>query len=319
VHRNEYAAVYARVCTAANTGDRVAFEANPVLLGGLVQDAAARMPVVVEGSIVDTRAVIHDLTTEERVQFDKLWAAEQERLADDAAVVHEAWVRARAVKMAEETGLDLADCIAAMERSSGVKTHKPTADKPYCWTGELVPPFELLFRDPALEGYTVGDVLSDPFRFKGCELADPHGGLEYDPRRDKAIVVWPRDGKPCISSLAHGGGIYTLVDDSPGWTMADVRARKTKALFDAAGPIEEDPNAPPPPKQRRRAPTTKVGRYTAQTRRLAESMLWAGMPDSELLAALHRQNNGRDYPLLPQEVDQIAFVAAKNQWSKSNV
>jgi hypothetical protein len=133
---------------------------------------------------------------------------------------------------------------------------------------------------------------------------------------DETIIQWLIDAQQPQANVESE--IETIREAVEAGRLEPVAIQPRSLLAGMA--IEGDIGTPPPMLTRRATtPTTRIGRHKAQTRRLAEKMLCARMSDRELLSALHKQNNAREYPLLPQEVDQIAFAAAATQWSHSNV
>ncbi|QOG23391.1 hypothetical protein [Bradyrhizobium sp. SEMIA] len=76
--------------------------------------------------------------------------------------------------------------------------------------GDAGLPFPLPFDDPDLAGVTVGEVLAKPDQFLSKTLSDPFEGPDYG--RGKAILYRREDGSLFISSFAHGGCCYELIE-----------------------------------------------------------------------------------------------------------
>jgi putative DNA primase/helicase len=163
------------------------FEAPPTLKPPLAQRAERREPVVVEGEVIDTRTACLSLNAEERARFDELVAAAKEEIEPEAARVKAVYDEER---IAELT-------------SGGMTREAARAQVDAMWRGTLNSDTVLLFKNPALKGCTVKDVLDKPERFDGEYLADP-----AEPslgQRDKAQVIRRlRDGWPWIKVYSHG-------------------------------------------------------------------------------------------------------------------
>jgi putative DNA primase/helicase len=175
--------------------ERLVFEGPPILVPPVEQAQEARRPKVHNGDIIDSLRAIPELTEQERKLVDELKIAERTRLAKEAAVAREGWVK----QFATEHGMsrDKAEKIA-------------TAASQYI----LKPEFELVFDDPDLATCTVADVLAEHDKYADETLADPLEGVAYG--RGKAKIYRQPDGKMMINSFAHGGIKYRLAEDGDG-------------------------------------------------------------------------------------------------------
>jgi D5 N terminal like len=179
---------------AVGRGERLVFEAPPILTPPLAQDAESRRPVAREGVALDTLASCPPLTADEQASLDKLVTKAKEKIQPEADKVRSAYIEERAEEMVERTGMTQEQAVQVIENQC---------------RGVLLPDVVLEFTDKSLHGCTVGDVLDDPGRFEGKTLADPIEGSDYG--KSTAKVLRRRDnGKPWINSFAHGGVTYTL-------------------------------------------------------------------------------------------------------------
>jgi hypothetical protein len=179
--------------------ERLVFEGPPVITPPVAQDAAARVPVVVEGDVLDTIAACRPLTLVEQAELKSLRASERQRLAVEAKRVREAYVAERARELAKRTGVPEQQAVRIIESQCN---------------GTLLPNVVLPFDDPKLAGKAVGDVLADPDRYVGETLADPLEGVDYG--IGKAKIMQRTDGSLWINSFAHGRTTYELKLDAAG-------------------------------------------------------------------------------------------------------
>ena len=180
-------------------GARLVFEATPVITKPLVQDQAARAPMVIPGPPMDTRETCPDLTLVQKAKVRELEIAERRRVAPEADKAQRAFIDTQSAKI--------------VERSDG--KIKPEAARKVVErqiAGILLPSIVLEFDDEALAGCTVSDVLADPDRFVGTTLCDPLEGAEYG--RTKAKVMRRADGSLWINSFAHGRTTYEIKRDA---------------------------------------------------------------------------------------------------------
>ena len=176
--------------------ERLVFEGAPVLVPPLVQDAAARMPQVVDGPAIDTRLVLPPLTESERQTVNIAQAEARQAVATEAAAKRYAADKRLAEALVAATGMPLANAIERVGR----RHH-----------GELMPEAELVFDDPAIGTITVAAVMAEPASFVGETLADPLEGLAYG--RCKAKVMRGHAGEIIIHSFVHGGSTWRLFHD----------------------------------------------------------------------------------------------------------
>ena len=193
--------------------ERLVFEGPPILELPLQQDRESRRPVVSEGDVLDTVAACPPLSVLEKAKLDALKEREIQRLAPERAKARAAFVERQAKRIVERTGMPMRAATRIVVRQC---------------EGVLVPAVVLPFDDEEFAGCTVGDVLADPERFDGAELADPLEGVEYG--RGKAKVMRRPDGTPWIHSFAHGRTVYQLRLDASAVRAAVERADSGAAV-----------------------------------------------------------------------------------------
>jgi hypothetical protein len=173
--------------------ERLVFEGAPVVLSPLAQDKKARKARVSEGSVIDTKAVLPDLTKAEQARLDDIKSRKRHAVRDEALVSRETSDLRLAKKIAAKGGAPLGLVLDHIrERHKGI----------------LLPEHPLIFDDANIGEITVADILLDPTAFLGETLADPLEGLDYG--RCKAKVLGSIEDGLIIHSFAHGGAIYRL-------------------------------------------------------------------------------------------------------------
>jgi hypothetical protein len=173
--------------------ERLVFEAPPILMPPLAQDAKQRRPEVCHGDVLDTTVACPPLTVIEKSELGTLLTRETQRLAAESAKARADFVEKQSRKLAKRSSMS----IAAAERTIIQQC-----------AGTLLPDIELPFDDEKLAGKTVGDVLADPDYFEGETLADPLEGVGYG--RGKAKIMRRADGSLWINSFAHGRTVYEM-------------------------------------------------------------------------------------------------------------
>jgi hypothetical protein len=181
---------------AVATPEHLCFEGPPLLGPGLAQDKAARMPKVVNGDWLDTRAACPPLNTIEQSRLKELQTKAAFALKAECARVRTAWLKQRTTEIAARCGVT-----EQVARRIAIKH----AD------GVLLPAVELTFADPAIGVVTVGAVLADPDKYVDEPLADPWEGPSYG--RQTAKVLRRPDGSIFVNSFAHGGQTFELKFD----------------------------------------------------------------------------------------------------------
>jgi hypothetical protein len=179
------------------TAERLVFEGPPDLVPPLEQDEESRRPVVVDGDALDTLAACPPLTVTERSKVEAEKAKAAHTLQGEVATVRAAWVELRAERMVARTGMAMTDARRVAEMQC---------------RGILLPDVELKFDNEELARTTVSDVLKNPERYIGENLADPVEGDAY--RGGPAKIVQRYDGTLAVHSFAHGGSIYELKYDA---------------------------------------------------------------------------------------------------------
>jgi hypothetical protein len=175
-------------------GERLVFEASPILVPPLAQDAKSRRPIATEGEVLDTITACPPLSAAERARFDKLVAEAKKATQPKADEVRATYVEEQAEALVKNKGLTKEAAIQVIESKC---------------RGVLLSDVELEFSDKNLKGSTVGDVLGDPERFDRKTLADPIEGVSYG-RTTAKVLLRRDDGTPWIKSFAHGGVSYSL-------------------------------------------------------------------------------------------------------------
>ena len=182
---------------AVVTPEHLLFEGPPKVKPPLRQDREARRPIPYEGETLDTRLACPPLTSDEQQTVAKMKADEKERMQPEIDKVRAAYIDERVEDLVKRKGISKAEATKIAESQCN---------------GVLCEDIVLEFSDKQLKGCTVGDVLSDPERFKDKPLADPIEGSNYKSGTTTAQVKLRRDNDyPWIKSYAHGGMSYTLV------------------------------------------------------------------------------------------------------------
>jgi len=177
--------------------ERLVFEATPILESPLIQDQSSRLPIVTEGTALNTVTTCAPLTIVEQAKLRDLRVKERHRLAPDAGKARDAFILQQSKRLAERTGMSAESAAQVIARQC---------------RGILLPGLVLPFDDAELAGTTVADVLADPARFEDATLADPLEGVEYGV--GKAKIMRRTDGSPWIHSFAHGRTVYELKLDA---------------------------------------------------------------------------------------------------------
>jgi hypothetical protein len=208
--------------------ERLMFEGPPVVEPPLVQDAAARCPIVVVGELVDSLKLCPPLNVVEKAQLEKLQADAKVHLEPERRRAEAAYVDDRAPDLARRRGISLDAARRVIEKRCG---------------GTLLPDDELHFDDDSV--LKVGVVLDHSDMYDGDTLADPLEGVQYG--RGKAYVHLGADGD-WVYSFAHGGMFYHLRYDAravrerlAATPEADLVDRLVSLLLRAdVDPVEED-------------------------------------------------------------------------------
>ncbi|MEI7609517.1 MAG: hypothetical protein WCJ64_19220 [Rhodospirillaceae bacterium] len=200
--------------------ERLVFEGGPVLGPGLAQDMEARRPRAYPGAALDSRVAIPDLTEDEKVRYDALVAAAKEAIRPAAEKVSAAYHDGEVEKLVKR-GVSREQARATVEsRSGGTLTGADVIDLSDGTTA------------------TVAEILADPKRYHRKSCADPVEGRAYG---TGTAIVYSDQAVPVVSSFAHGGAVYRLVDDSE--PVVDISALMDK-LREATDPLDEALGAP---------------------------------------------------------------------------
>jgi hypothetical protein len=191
--------------------ERLVFEGAPDVRPPLLQDAAARACVVTEGEAIDTRAVLPDLTADEREAVEAEQKTQRQKLEPQAQVIRAA---------CDQRLVDVLIARTGMPRSTAMRQvaarHR----------GVLTPDIELI--TDHMGTVTVREILAEPERFLGETLCDPLEGPAYG--HDKAIIMRSQrePGRLFVHSFAHGRLTYDLKHD----------LRSAKAVLETT-PVEQ--------------------------------------------------------------------------------
>jgi hypothetical protein len=186
--------------------ERLVFEGPPRLTPPLQQDRAMRMPVAVEGELLDTAAACPSLSLSEQMQLPMMMAKARVELRPEAERARRSYIAKEAKRLGvpEQEVERRCDCV-------------------------LRPATVLEFDDPDLKGTKVADILADPDKFIEETLADPLEGAPYG--RGKAKVLPGGGGTVVIYSHAHGlGTVYHLKHDKRSIEVAVQAAPRATAL-----------------------------------------------------------------------------------------
>jgi hypothetical protein len=186
--------------------ERLVFEGPPRLMPPLQQDMQMRMPVALEGELLDSAVACPSLSSTEHMQLRQLMAKERVELRPDAERARRSYISMQAKRLGVSERVIERRC-----------------------EGVLHPATVLEFDDKDLEGKTVADVMANPSEFVGETLADPVEGVEYG--RGKAKVLPGGGNAVVIHSFAHGlGMVYHLKRDKRAIEIAVRAAPHESAL-----------------------------------------------------------------------------------------
>jgi len=171
--------------------ERLDFVGAPILGPGLAW-TPPKITLNWEGGCLDTRALA-DLSPAEEEHYQAAVADARDRARPESERMRGEWVEARIRAL---VGRGVAES-EARRHIEAIRHDRPTMDLP--------PVFRLKFARADLGIVSVGAVLADPAQFNGQALADPIEGPDYGATTAKFYAN--NDGKPCIHSFAHGGGL----------------------------------------------------------------------------------------------------------------
>ncbi len=163
---------------------------QPVYLRAHVQDPVTqdkRFEMRAGVEVLDTRAVIPDMTAEERKTLNKMLADAEDALKPEMARVREDYVTQRVSQMAE---------------AEGITTEAATAAINAAMSGQMLLAEFILY--VGKEPVTVAEILSDPAKWHGKACCDP---LEPDYNHGRSVAkIYSNQGQPLVHSFAHSGG-----------------------------------------------------------------------------------------------------------------
>ncbi|WP_223421204.1 DNA primase family protein [Tateyamaria pelophila] len=140
--------------------------------------------------MLDTRAVIPDLTQTELAEFDAHLVMAKAGMQDQIDAVRDQYRNERAEEIANDTGVSHETALATVDAM--------------LTTQVLCSDFVLTV---GREKVTVGQILAQPAKWHGvacCDPVDPKGAGKT------AAKIYSDQGQPMVNSFAHGGAKYTL-------------------------------------------------------------------------------------------------------------
>ncbi|MEY8140965.1 VapE domain-containing protein [Falsihalocynthiibacter sp. CO-5D18] len=143
----------------------------------------------VGAEMIDTRAVVPDLSDVEREQYATHLKDERARLAPEMADLRSEWIEETGRKVSEKTGVSIESARETVTHAlCGLLTKDITI---YTVQGEV----------------TVGDILANPAAWHGVQCCDP-----LDPESDRNTVakIYSDQAVPLIKSFRSGGAEYRL-------------------------------------------------------------------------------------------------------------
>jgi hypothetical protein len=180
------------VDVAVGSPERLIFEGGPLVAKPLIQ--APRLAKVTTGKLLDTKAACPDLSKEEKAKVAKLKKAEEARLLPERKRKRDEWSAPRIADLVAK-GVDEDDARNRVARAID--------------DCRLYSDFILQFDDSDLGDVSVSEVLSDPDKYVGKTLSDPHEGPSYG--TGKARLYRHMRGGLIINSFAHGSRKYELL------------------------------------------------------------------------------------------------------------
>lgn len=181
------------VDVAVGSPERLIFEGGPIVAHRLIQ--APRPARVTTGKVLYTKAACPNLTKEEAAKVAKLKKAEEVRLLPE-----------RKRKRAEWSAPRIADLVAKGVDEDDARNRVARAIDDCRLYGDFI----LQFDDPELGDVSVSEVMSDPDRYVGKTLADPHEGPSYGTGKAR-LYRHASNGSYIINSFAHGHRKYELL------------------------------------------------------------------------------------------------------------
>ena len=209
-------------------GERLCFEAPPLIEPPLVQDKSSRAPRPQDGAMIDTAVIIPALSEYERARVAEAKELARKALAPQAASVRADADRALAEKLVSRTGVPFATARRTVEAR-----HR----------GALLPDMELQFDH--LGTVTVREILADPDKHVGETLSDPIEGPDYGYSKAKVMRSESDPTRVFIHSFAHGRTLYDVQHDLRSAIAAVEKASKAHAAdimcaVAAAAALERD-------------------------------------------------------------------------------
>jgi hypothetical protein len=180
------------VDVAVGSPERLIFEGGPIVARPLIQ--APRPARVTTGKVLDTKAACPTLSKEDAAKVAKLKKAEEVRLLPERKRTRDEWSAPR-----------IADLVAKGVDEKEARTRVARAIDDCRLYGDFI----LQFDDPELGDVSVSEVMSDPEKYVGKTLSDPHEGPSYG--TGKARLYRHMRGGFIINSFAHGKRKYELL------------------------------------------------------------------------------------------------------------
>jgi Family of unknown function (DUF5906) len=182
------------VDVAVGSPERLAFEGGPIVAKPLVQAPRPAKVINPTGKALDTKAACPNLSKEEAATVAKLKKAEELRLLPERKRKRDEWSAPR-IEALVKSGVD--------EKEARTRVARAIDD---C---RLYGEFVLQF-DGELGDVSVSEVLSDPEKYVGKTLSDPHEGPSCGTGKAR-LYRHASNGSFIINSFAHGKRKYELL------------------------------------------------------------------------------------------------------------
>lgn len=176
--------------------ERLVFEGPPDIVPPLMQDRAARACRPVDGSAIDTRVVIPDLTAEEKHAVATLRAAQRQALEPQAQPIRAAADQKLVEDLIARTSMPRANALRQVQAR-----HR----------GVLGP--DIMLTTDHHDTLSVGQMLLDGEKYVSETLCDPLEGPAYGYGKARIMRSRREPDSVFIHSFAHGGATYDLRHD----------------------------------------------------------------------------------------------------------
>ena len=180
--------------TPTKGAERLWYEADAILDGGLVYEPGARVPKLINpnGGFIDT-SKLPALADEETHQLATITEQIIQAAADEAAQVKGGYVKSR---------------VAEFVADGAAETQAEIVVRAALDSQQLIGDFRIHLDDG--RWVSVSEILADPKAYHRKTCADP---IEPDYGSGRNLAIIYTDSTPRIFSQAHGGGSYDLCED----------------------------------------------------------------------------------------------------------